>query len=97
VSIDVTNSGPFEAEEVVQLYVRDLVGSRTRPVRELKGFRRVRLEPGEIKKVTFQLDTHELGFHDPEMRYVVEAGKFDIQVGGNSQSGLRDSFELTER
>ena len=94
VSVDVTNSGIFEAEEVVQLYIRDLVGSRTRPVKELKGFRRIRLKPGEIKKVKFQLDTNELGFHDPEMRYVVELGKFDIQVGGNSQSGLTDSFEL---
>ena len=94
VSVDVTNSGRFEAEEVVQLYVRDLVGSRTRPVRELKGFRRLRLKPGETQKVTLKLYTHELGFHDSEMRYVVEPGQFDIQVGDSSQSGLMDSFEL---
>jgi len=95
-SVDVTNSGRFEAEEVVQLYMRDLVGSRTRPVRELKGFRRIRLKPGETQKVTLQLYTHELGFHDPEMHYVIEPGQFDIQVGGSSQSGLTDSFELIE-
>jgi beta-glucosidase len=96
VSVDVTNSGGIEAEEIVQLYIRDRVGSRTRPVKELKGFRRIRLKPGEMKKVTFQLDTNELGFHDPEMRYVVEPGKFVVQVGGDSQSGLTSSFELIE-
>ncbi|MFC1839616.1 glycoside hydrolase family 3 N-terminal domain-containing protein [Thermodesulfobacteriota bacterium] len=94
VSVEVTNSGDFEAEEVVQLYVRDLVGSRTRPVRELKGFRRILLKPGETKKAEFQLDTNELGFHNPAMSYVVEPGKFNIHVGGNSQSGLKESFEL---
>jgi beta-glucosidase len=96
VKVEVTNSGGCEAEEIVQLYVRDRVGSRTRPVRELKGFKRIRLNPGETKKVVFQLDIHELGFHNQEMRYVVEPGKFDIQVGGSSQSGLTDSFELIE-
>lgn len=63
-------------------------------VKELKGFKRIHLKPGETQKVAFQLDTHELGFHNPEMRYVVEPGQFDIQVGGSSQSGLMNSFEL---
>jgi beta-glucosidase len=82
VSVEVTNSGEYEGEEIVQLYVRDLVGSRTRPVKELKGFRRIFLKPGETKKVEFKLDTDDLGFHDPEMRYVVEPGQFNIHVGG---------------
>ncbi len=94
VSVDLTNSGGVEAEEVVQLYVRDLVGSRTRPVKELKGFRRIRLKPGETKRALFELDTSELGFHGPDMHYVVEPGRFNIQVGGDSQSGLESSFEL---
>ena len=60
----------FDAEEVVQLYVRDLVGSRTRPVKELKGFRRISLKSGEAQKVLFQLNTNELGFHNQDMQYV---------------------------
>lgn len=95
-SVEVKNTGAFSAEEVVQLYVRDLVGSRTRPVRELKGFKKINLKPGETKKVFFALDSNELGFHNQEMQYVVEPGKFKIQVGGDSQSGLNDSFELIE-
>lgn len=96
VSVDVTNTGRFEAEEVVQLYVRDLVGSRTRPVNELKDFRRVLMRPGETRTVIFQLDTNILGFHNREMHYVLEPGQFSIQAGGNSQSGLKDTFELIE-
>ncbi len=96
VSVDVKNSGNFEAEEIVQIYVRDLVGSRTRPVNELKGFRRISLKQGETKKILFRLDTGELGFHNQEMRYVVEPGTFNIQAGGDSQTGLKDSFELIE-
>ncbi len=96
VSVDVKNTGDFEAEEIVQLYVRDLVGSRTRPVNELKGFSRISLKPGETTSVLFRLDTRELGFHNQKMHYVVEPGKFNIQAGGDSRSGLKDSFELVE-
>lgn len=96
VSVEVKNSGGFDAEEVVQVYVRDLVGSRTRPVKELKGFRRISLKSGETKKVLFQLNTNELGFHNQEMLYVVEPGQFDIQLGGSSGSGLKCSFELLD-
>ncbi len=94
VSVDLTNAGDREAEEVAQLYVRDLVGSLTRPVKELKGFKRVRLGPRETKAVTFDLPASSLGFHDREMRYVVEPGAFRIWVGGDSQSGLDASFEV---
>lgn len=94
VSVTVANSGDYDAEEVVQLYTRDLVGSRTRPVKELKGYRRIRLKPGESRKVELKLDTHELGFHDLKMHYVVEPGRFELQVGTDSMTGLKDSFEL---
>jgi beta-glucosidase len=94
VSVDLANVGDREAEEVAQVYVRDLVGSLTRPVKELKGFKRVRLRPGETKAVTFDLPVRSLGFHDREMRYVVEPGAFRIWVGGDSQSGLEGAFEV---
>ncbi len=96
ISVDLSNTGMMAADEIVQLYVRDLVGSLTRPVRELKGFQRVRLESKEIKKVTFTLSTKNLGFYNSDMKYVVEPGKFNLWVGGDSQSGLMTEFELVE-
>ncbi len=96
VSVNVTNTGPMEADEVAQLYVRDRVGSRTRPVRELKGFQRLRLRAGEVRTVVFELPAESLGFHDLEMKYVVEPGRFDLWVGGDSQSGLKTEFEVVK-
>lgn len=96
VSVNVANVGPMDADEIVQLYVRDLVGSRTRPVRQLKGFRRVHLKQGEVRSVVFDLPAQSLGFHNLEMRYVVEPGRFDLWVGGDSQSGLKTEFEVVE-
>ncbi|MGD9157839.1 MAG: fibronectin type III-like domain-contianing protein [Desulfobacteraceae bacterium] len=66
------------------------------PMMELKDFKKIRLKQGEIQKVLFRLDTHELGFHNQEMRYVVEPGRFDVRVGGSSQASLMESFELVE-
>lgn len=91
---DLRNAGPVEAEEVVQLYVRDLVGSVTRPVKELKGFKRVRLGPGEATTVTFTLHTDDLAFVGREMRPVVEKGRFHAWIGGSSDAGLRTEFEI---
>jgi beta-glucosidase len=96
VSVDLTNSGQMEAEEISQLYVRDVVASLTRPVKELKGFKKVRLKPGETKTVTFDLPVNSLGFHNSEMRYVVEPGTFHLWVGGDSQSGLQSEFDVTD-
>lgn len=96
VSVDLSNIGTAAADEIVQLYIQDLVGSLTRPVKELKGFQKIRLEPGETKKVIFTLSTNDLGFHNNDMRYVVEPGDFHIWVGENSQSGLMAEFELIE-
>jgi beta-glucosidase len=86
----------MEAEEVVQLYVRDLVASITRPVKELKGFQRIRLKPQEKRTVSFDLSSRMLGFHNSEMQYTVEPGKFHLWVGGDSRSGLMAEFELSE-
>lgn len=96
VSVDLTNTGGVEAEEVVQLYVRDLVGSFTRPVRQLKGFRRVRLAPGETRTVAFTLRGADLAFHNPRMELVTEPGAFHVWVGGDSTAELRAEFRVTE-
>jgi len=95
VSVELTNTGKFEAEEVVQLYIRDLVASLTRPVKELKGFKRIRLKPKEARIVTFCLSSDILGFHNNCGEYLVEAGKFNLWIGGNSQTDLMAEFELT--
>ncbi len=84
VSVDVTNTGKRAGEEVVQLYVRDVRSRATRPVKELRGFSRVLLQPGETRTVQFTIGRAELQYHDPEMRLVVEPGAFDVMVGGNS-------------
>lgn len=94
VSADITNTGPVSGHEVVQLYVRDLVGSVTRPVKELKGFQRIYLNPGETKTVTFDLTTNDLRFYDVNMDYTVEPGDLKVWIGPNSSKGLEGSFEL---
>lgn len=84
IQVDVTNVGARAGDEVVQLYVRDLVSSVTRPVQELKGFLRVTLEPGERRTVTFELPVSLLAFYDREMRYVVEPGRIEVRIGNSS-------------
>ena len=81
----VTNTGKREGMEVVQMYVRDVVSSVTRPVKELKGFQRVSLRPGETKTVTFSVTPDLLAFYDVNMKYVVEPGEFVIMVGNSSR------------
>jgi beta-glucosidase len=83
VSVEVTNTGARAGDEVVQLYVRAEVSRATRPVMELKGFRRVALGPGERRTVTFELGPEELSYHGPDMKRVVEPGRFRIMVGGS--------------
>jgi beta-glucosidase len=90
----VTNAGDATAEEVVQLYVRDLVGDVTRPVRELKGFQRVRLQPGESKGVAFELRPEDLAFYGRDMRLRTEPGEFHAWIGGSSDAALRTGFRL---
>jgi len=84
VSVDVTNTGNVTGDEVVQLYIRDEVSSVTRPVKELKGFKRITLEPGETRTVNFSLSPEELSLLDRDMHRVVEPGAFRIMAGGNS-------------
>ena len=84
VTASVSNVGAIEGDEVVQVYIRDKFASLTRPVKELRGFERVRLKPGEKKSVRFTLGPKELGFYDRQMKWAVEPGEFDIFVGNSS-------------
>ena len=96
ISVDLSNNGSVAAEEVVQMYVRDLVGSVTRPVRELKGFRRVRMEPGQTTQVDFQLSTDDLAFFGRDNKLVVEPGDFHAWIGGSSDAELRTQFRIVD-
>jgi beta-glucosidase len=96
IKVLLTNTGKIEGEEVVQLYIRDLVGSVTRPVKELKDFKRVKLAAGESDYITFDLCTDKLAFYDRNMQLNIEAGQFHLWVGGCSQTGLRDEFEMID-
>jgi beta-glucosidase len=94
VSADVTNTGKRAGNEVVQLYVRDLVGSLTRPVRELKGFQRVALKPGESHRVSFTLTEEQLAFTRADGTKGIEPGSFHVWIAQNSLTGLQGSFKL---
>ena len=95
-SVDVENVGQRIGDEVVQLYIRDVASSVTRPVKELKGFVRITLRPGESRRVVFRLGPEHLGFYNREMRFMVEPGEFKVFVGANSQDGLEASFSVIE-
>lgn len=94
VTCRITNTGSRAGEEVVQLYIRDWVGSVTRPVKELKGFQKIMLKQGESKDVTFRLSAHDLSFYRRDMTFGTEPGKFEIYVGGNSRDVKSASFVL---
>jgi beta-glucosidase len=96
VSAEVTNRGNMAAEEVVQLYIRDLVGNVTRPVKELKGFKRVRIDPGETITVRFELQTDNLAFYGRDNRLVTEPGDFHVWIGGSSETELRGEFTVVD-
>lgn len=85
VAVTVKNTGKYEGEEVVQLYVRDEVASITRPIKELKGFEKIKLKVGESRTVTFDVKDEQLGFYNNQMKFVVEKGDFTFMVGGNSR------------
>jgi len=84
-SVDVTNTGNYDADEIVQLYIRDMVGSVSRPVQELKGFERIHLNKGETKTVHFTIDEEKLKFYNSDMQFVSEPGEFQLMVGPNSR------------
>jgi len=94
VSTEVENTGQRAGDEVVQLYIRDTVASMTRPVKELKGFQRVTLKPGEKRRVEFTLTSQHLGFWNRRMRYVVEPGEFKVMVGSSSADVIEAKFEV---
>nr|WP_231970195.1 beta-glucosidase BglX [Tenacibaculum jejuense] len=96
ITVDLKNTGEFDGKEVVQLYIRDLVGSITRPVRELKGFELVNLKKDETKTIEFNLSKKELGFYNNDGKFIVEPGKFEVFVGGSSVTKLKQEFELTK-
>ncbi|MCA1575905.1 MAG: glycoside hydrolase family 3 C-terminal domain-containing protein [Acidobacteria bacterium] len=97
VSVEVENAGTRAGDEVVQLYVRDVVASMTRPVKELKGFQRVTLQPGEKRRVEFTLTGDHLAFWNRDLRFVVEPGEFRVMVGSNSRDVIEAKFEVVER
>ena len=93
-SVDVTNTGDYDADEVVQLYIRDLVGSVSRPVKELKDFSKINLKKGETKTVTFTIDAEKLKFYNSDLKYVCEPGDFNVMVGPNSNDVQTLKFTL---
>lgn len=93
-SVTVTNTGEYAGEEVVQMYVRDLVGSVTRPVKELKGFEKISLQPGESKKVNFDITADKLSFYRRDMTFGTEPGQFKVFIGTNSEEVKEADFEL---
>ena len=93
-SVNVTNTGAVEGTEVVQFYIRDMVGSIARPVQELKGFERISLKPGESRTVTFTIDAELLKFYNKDLEFVCEPGQFEAMIGPNSRDVQRKTFTL---
>ncbi|MEZ7504871.1 beta-glucosidase BglX [Flavobacterium sp. Arc2] len=96
VSVDVTNTGNYDGKEVVQLYLRDVVGSVTRPVKELKGFQKIALKKGEKQTVTFEISVEDLKFYNSDLEFVAEAGQFEAFIGGSSDIENKVNFELSK-
>jgi beta-glucosidase len=95
--VDVKNTGPVRGDEVVQLYIRDDVSSVTRPVKELRGFRRISLEPGETKTLEFTLGPDELSFLNRDMHRAVEPGIFRVMAGGNSKELVETTLTVAAK
>jgi beta-glucosidase len=93
-SVTITNTGNYDGEEVIQLYIRDITGSVVRPVKELKGFQKIQLKKGEAKQVQFMLTANDLRFYNEQLQYIYEPGKFKLFIGGNSRDLKEISFEL---
>ncbi len=96
VSVTIENTGHYAGEEIVQLYIRDLVGSVTRPVKELKGFKKIQLRPNDFSVVEFRITTDDLRFYDINMNYLAEPGEFNVYVGTNSANLKEASFQLVK-
>jgi beta-glucosidase len=96
VSAEIANTGSVSGTEVMQLYVRNRVGPTSRPVRELKGFARVTLAPGERKTVDFSVRASDLGSYDPQMKWVVPSGTYDVWIAPSAAHGSRGTFTIVE-
>jgi len=94
VSVNVTNIGNYDGKEVVQMYIRDLVGSVTRPVKELKGFQKIEIKKGQTQTVVFEISEEDLKFYNFDLEYVSEPGKFEVFVGSDSTTPNKVEFEL---
>jgi beta-glucosidase len=94
ISVDVKNTGNYDGEEVVQLYVRDVVASVTRPLKELKGFKKIFIKKGTTETVTFKLSANDLAFYHQDLQLFAEPGEFHVFVGGNSDASLSGEFTL---
>jgi beta-glucosidase len=94
ITVDVANTGNYDGEEVVQLYIKDVVGSVTRPVKELKGFKKILLKKGTKQTVEFEISPDDLRFYNINMEFVAEPGDFEVFAGGSSATGLNDKFVL---
>lgn len=94
ISVDVTNTGNYDGKEIVQLYIRDLVGSVTRPVKELKGFKKIFLKKGQTETIIFTLTVEDLKFYNYDVDFIVELGDFEVFVGTNSVENLKSGFKL---
>jgi beta-glucosidase len=96
VAVTVQNTSQRDGEEVVQLYVRDVVGSSTRPVQELKNFQKILLKAGESRQVSFHLNPDDFKFYNDDLKWVAEPGEFEVMTGGNSRDVQKVSFTLTK-
>lgn len=96
-SVTITNTGKYDGEEIVQLYLHDLVSSIVRPVMELKDFRKIKLKAGESKTIAFAIDKEKLSFYNQQLQWVAESGEFELMIGASSRDiRLKDRFELVE-
>jgi len=93
-TVTITNNGNYDGEETVQLYVQDMVGSVVRPVKELKGFKKIFLKKGESEQVSFTIDLGKLKFYDSQLKYIYEPGDFKVFIGSNSRDVQQASFKV---
>jgi beta-glucosidase len=95
ISFTLTNTGKYAGEEIVQLYIRDMVGSIARPVKDLKDFKKIALNAGESKTIEFTIDKEKLSFYNSQLNWVAEPGDFQVMIGASSEDiRLKENFEL---
>jgi beta-glucosidase len=96
ISVNVRNNGNYDGEEVIQLYLQDLVGSQTRPIKELKGFQKVFIEKGKSKNIVFTISEEDLKFYNQQLEFISEPGKFKVFIGTNSRDVQEAEFDLID-